>query len=244
MRISPMLFLHICCGVLGLISGALAISLRKGSGRHRLVGNVFVISMLGLGASGAYMGFMKDQGSNVIAGTTTFYLTATAWLAGRRRGREPGMLDWAALMLISAVGVGSAAYALAAFKNGHSAGPYLISGLMPVLFAAADIRMLVRGGFTGKQRVVRHLWRMCFAWFFASGSLFLARPHLFPAVLVRARIILLLGILPLILMIFWLFRVRFSKTYKKKSLPAMANVHTLKTQPSTSPAGKTQTARA
>ena len=96
---------------------------------------------------------------------------------------------------------------------------YFIFGSVALLFATGDVRMLVRGGVSGTKRLSRHLLRMCFALFIASGSLFLARPHLFPAILRKTNVIFLLGILPLLLMIFWLFRVRFAKAYKKKLLP-------------------------
>src|SRR5215467_2884819 len=84
MTVSPVLVLHIASGTLALPAGAAAIFFRKGSRRHRIAGKLFVIFMLGLGATGAYLGFMKNQVSNVIAGTTTIYLVATAWLAGRK----------------------------------------------------------------------------------------------------------------------------------------------------------------
>src|SRR5262245_18276309 len=61
MQFTPILVFLICVGAIGLLSGATAMSFRKGSRRHRMTGNVFVISMLSLGASGAYLGFMKHQ---------------------------------------------------------------------------------------------------------------------------------------------------------------------------------------
>jgi hypothetical protein len=69
--------------------------------------------------------------------------------------------------------------------------------------------MLLGGGVRGAKRIARHLWRMCFAWFIASSSIFLARPHLFPAVMRKTGALYLLSVLPLILMIFWLIRVLF-----------------------------------
>jgi hypothetical protein len=75
--------------------------------------------------------------------------------------------------------------------------------------------MLVRGGSSGAARIARHLWRMCFAFFIASASIFLARQQLFPAVLRRTGALILLSFLPLILMIFWLVRIRFANAYKR-----------------------------
>jgi len=42
----PILIIHICGGVIGLLSGVAAVSFRKGSPRHRKAGNIFFISML------------------------------------------------------------------------------------------------------------------------------------------------------------------------------------------------------
>ena len=103
----------------------------------------------------------------------------------------------------------SAAHSPSGSKDGVPAAAYFLLGSVATISAAGDLRMLIRGGVFGMQRIVRHLWRMCFAWFIASGSIFLARPHLFPAVLRRMNVILLAGVLPLILMIFWLIWVRF-----------------------------------
>jgi hypothetical protein len=46
---SPLLWLHITGGAIGLLSGFLTLALRKGSRRHRVVGKVFAISMICMG---------------------------------------------------------------------------------------------------------------------------------------------------------------------------------------------------
>ena len=46
---SSILVIHVCGGVVGLLSGVAAMSFRKGSRRHGLAGNVFVIAMLIMG---------------------------------------------------------------------------------------------------------------------------------------------------------------------------------------------------
>ena len=216
------LVFHICAGIVALLSGAAAMSFRKGSPRHRLAGDVFVISMLGLGASGATMGFMRHEALNVAMGILTCYLVTTAWRTARHGEEEAGIFDWGALMVPLAVGATLVIKGLQVVHDQprlHKGVPvpaYFIFGSIALLFAAGDVRMFVRGGVFGAQRIARHLGRMCFALFIASASLFLARPHLFPAFLRKTHVIFLLGILPLILMIFWLFRVRFTNTYKRR----------------------------
>jgi hypothetical protein len=222
MRFSPILFIHICSGLLALLSGTAAMSFRKGSRRHRLTGNVFVISMLSLGASGAYLGFMKHQTLNGLQGGLTFYLVATAWWTARRRDGETGTLDWGALTVPLAVGASLLFYGFEAAnsqtgsKGGYPAAAYFIFGSVALLFAAGDVRMLLRGGVSGTQRIARHLFRMCYALFIASASFFLGRQQIFPAFLRNSGALFLLSFLPLILMILWLFRVRFTNAYRRK----------------------------
>jgi hypothetical protein len=85
---SPILLLHIVAGTLGMLSGYVAVFLLKGSRRHGLAGNVFVITMLCLSASGVFLAVMRSQPGNILGGTLTFYLVATAWLAVRAARRN------------------------------------------------------------------------------------------------------------------------------------------------------------
>jgi uncharacterized membrane protein len=220
---SPLLALHITAGTLGMLSGFVAAFLRKGSRQHGLAGNVFVISMLTLSATGVYLAIMKSQPGNILGGTLTFYLVATAWMAAKRGDGETSILDWGALLVILAVAACELTFGLEAalsqtgLKYDYPPGPYFFMGSVAVLAVTGDIRLLVRGGISGTHRVARHLWRMCFALFIAAASIFLARQHLFPDLLRKTGVLVFLSVLPLLLMIFWLLRVRFSNTFKKKT---------------------------
>ena len=103
-------------------------------------------------------------------------------------------------------------------------------GSVCLLAAAGGVRMLVSGGVLGTKRIARHLWRMCFGLFIAAGSFFLGpsnRPlRLLSAVGLGLRLpqavfstglYLVLTILPLLLLIFWLVRVRFTSAYKSSN---------------------------
>ena len=70
---------------------------------------------------------------------------------------------------------------------------------------------MVMRGISGRQRVARHLWRMCFALFVASVSIFSARAHLLPVLLRKTGVLSVLSFLPLGLLVFWIFRLRFAK---------------------------------
>ena len=216
MRFSPILLFHISAGLIALLFGTAAMSFCKGSQRHRSAGNVFVISMLCLAASGAYLGFSKHQTLNGLMGILTFYLVTTAWRTARRHDGETDIFDWGAFLVPLAVGASlfsngfAAANSQTGAKGEYPPAAYFIFGSVAFLFAAGDVRMLLRGGVFGVQRVARHLCRMCFGLFIATGSFFLGQQQVFPAAIRKANVLFLPAILPLLLMIFWLFRVLFT----------------------------------
>jgi hypothetical protein len=216
----PFLTLHIIAGTLGMLSGYVAVFLLKGSRRHGIAGNVFVIAMLILSASGFVMAVLKSQPGNILGGALTFYLVATAWMTARRREGKPGIFDWVALLIIAVVGAVQVTYGIEAamsptgLKHGYPAWPYFMMGSVAVLATAGDIRMIVHRGISGTPRIARHLWRMCFALFIAASSIFLARQRLFPVFMQKTGVLFLLTFLPLMLMVFWLVRVRVAKAYK------------------------------
>jgi hypothetical protein len=90
---------------------------------------------------------------------------ATAWLTARRRDGEVGIFDWSALMVPLAVGAALLSYGLIAAnsqtgaRDGFPAMAYFIFGSVALLFAAGDVRMLVRGGVSGAQRIARQRTR-------------------------------------------------------------------------------------
>jgi len=213
----PLLVLHITGGIIGLLSGAAAMSFRKGSHGHRAAGNVFVVAMLIMGLCASTLALMKHQMNNVFGGLLTVYMITTARLAGHRRDGETSVFDWGALAFGLAIG-GSLVILGVMVANGQAApqvgvplGMYFFMGTIPLLAAAGDIRMLVRGGISGTPRIARHLWRMCFGLFIATGSFFLGQQQVFPPAIRKQYILAPLAILPLVLLIYWLVRIRISK---------------------------------
>src|SRR5712692_1805768 len=115
---TPLLLLHICGAVVGLLSGFLAMLFRKGSGLHAVAGNVFLISMLSMSSTGVYIAeFIRPNRANFLVAVLTFYLVATAWAAARRRDGKPGLFDWGALMVVLADGVGGVIWGLQAASS-------------------------------------------------------------------------------------------------------------------------------
>jgi hypothetical protein len=220
----PILILHICAGTLGMLSGFVAIFLRKGSRRHAIAGSVFVVSMLCLSLSGVSLAVMKFQPGNILGGSLTFYLVATAWLTARRKDehRRLRFADWGGLLLIASLAAVELTWGLQAamspsgLKYDYPPGPYFFMGSVALLATVGDVRMLVRGGIAGTQRIARHLWRMSFSLFIAAASIFLARQHLFPALMRKTGMLFALSFLPLALMAFWLIRIRLVNAIRER----------------------------
>jgi hypothetical protein len=190
-----------------------------------------------MGSLAAYLAIVRHQPGNFGGGVFTFYLILTAWLTARRRPGATRRYDWILLLLPLALG-------LLTWKNGISivrsgvdspdgvpVGMSFFMGSVMLLAAAGDVRMLIGGGILGAKRIARHLWRMCFGLFIAAGSFFMGpanRPlrllsaaglgqHLPPA-LFSMGVYLILTLLPLILLVYWLIRVRFTDWYAGKSI--------------------------
>jgi hypothetical protein len=226
MHRSPLLLLHITAGIFGVLAGAVAATFRKGSQGHRLSGMAFVFAMFTMAGLGAFLAVLKNQPTNVCAGVITCYLVATAWITARRQKLQTGLFDWFAFLAALAVAVVILTMGIEVVRGILPVSPnaptpaYFVMGSIAFLSAAGDLRMILRGTLSSTQRLVRHLWRMCFAFFIASGSFFLGQQQVFPESWRGSPLLTIPALLPLLLLVFWFFRVRFSNTYKQKgSLP-------------------------
>lgn len=212
---SALALIHVCGATVGLISGFLSTLLRKGSDMHRIAGNVFFAAMLCMGASGAYMAvFVKPNDGNVLGGVLTIYLVSTGWMAARRREQRVSAFDIAALVVVLAVvaahmtlGV-RAALSPTHLHQGYPAAMFFVFGSITLLFAAADVRMIVRGGVSGAARVARHLWRMCFVLLFATLSLYPGNRNRLFSEVPKSVLLYLPHIFLIASMIFWMIYIR------------------------------------
>jgi hypothetical protein len=204
------LWIHIAGGLIALVSGTLAAVARKGGRLHGLAGTAFFASMLVLGVSASILEPYRNPPGSPVSGLLVVYFVATAWLAARRRSGKAGAPE--IIACIAALGLG--ALMLWGGYSGMSRTPvgvgpvYALAGLC--LFAGLlDLKVILRG-MKPVQRISRHLWRMCFGFFIATGSFFLGQQDVLPASLHRSPILFALAFAPFAVMAFWLVRVRIS----------------------------------
>ena len=204
---------HLIAGSIGLTAGGVALYALKGGRLHRRSGAIFSYAMLLAALSGIAMALVKSQRLNLIGGLLTLYLVSTALFTVRRRVQAPHWFDIAALMLGLGVALRSLALAVEALNSasgridGLPPAPAFMFGAVALLAAAGDVRMMVRQLDAG-PRIARHLWRMCFAFFSAASSFFPAQlPKIVPSVR-GSGLLWLPPLLVLLLMVYWLWRVR------------------------------------
>ena len=193
--------------------------------------------MLTMAIGAVYLAILRHQPNNIGGGILTFYLIGTAWLTVRHRPGQTSRFDWIVLLIPLTLGILTWMNGINVVRSGASSqdgvpvGMNFFMGSVMLLAAAGDVRMLLRGGVFAATRLARHLWRMCFGLFIAAGSFFMGpsnRPlrlfsaigigqHLSPA-LFNMNLYLILTILPLILLVFWLIRVRVTPAYGEKPI--------------------------
>ncbi|MEP2990144.1 MAG: DUF2306 domain-containing protein [Parasphingorhabdus sp.] len=216
-------YIHIILGTVAVLAGAGALVARKGSKAHRLVGNVFFTSMVIMALSGIYMAIVMPMAISVLAGVFTIYLVATSWAAARRPDGISNWFDFIALATALAVALTGVLLGLEAqnsatgLKDGLPPFPHYFFAGLGLLAAAGDLIVIVRRGISGKQRIARHLWRMCFAYFIAAGSLFTGPgATAFPEAVGETGLLDIPEPLILVIMLFWIVRVLATKWYGDK----------------------------
>ncbi len=219
---AALLWMHIIGGGAGIATGAIAIASRKGGKIHRAVGRVFFWVMLVCYIVAASVAPFLDNGQrpNTIAGVMALYLLLTGWAAAQKPEIKAGVYQLAGLLVALTIAGAGALF----MRMGAQSPTGTIDGSPPEAFvvfmaaglfaAAGEIHVLVRRTLSGPARIARHLWRMCFSLFIASGSFFLGQMQVLPAWMRESAIPYVAALAPLAAMLLWLVLVRIPKRRK------------------------------
>src|SRR5262245_58401774 len=146
----------------------------------------------------------------------------------RRKERSAGIPEMIALLVILCLCVPFAILSLQlatglkpSFKSAVPLeGPVRVALYAFTFFVAmaaiGDAKFVLAGGITGRRRIGRHLWRMCLGLTLAACSAFTnGLPRLLPnTVHVPLVFLFIPQLASLIVLIFWIIRVRFTRWYK------------------------------
>jgi uncharacterized membrane protein len=211
MDVAAVVFVHVTAGAFSLVSGAGALFARKGEALHRLSGNVFFVSMIVMTVAAFIAAIANQQAINISASTVTFYMITTSWVAATRKDGEIGQFETFALF--GGLGVVATA-AWFAVVDKPAAPVHYVFGSVAAIAVLCDVSVIWRNGISGARRIARHLWRMSFAMLVATGAYFAGQPKFVPAILRETQLNLVPVIAVLVLLFFWLVRVRFTQWWK------------------------------
>jgi hypothetical protein len=220
-----LMWLHIAGGSIALISGVIAVAASKGGPLHARAGTCFFVTMLVLGVTASILGPLQSPPESPVGGIFTCYFGGTSWVTARRRDGTTGKFE------IIACAFALAAAAIMAWGGFTGAattpvgrGPVFALAGVCALAGLLDLRAILRVRLTPVQRISRHLWRMCFAFFIATGSFFLGQQDVMPQVVRGSPILFVLAFAPFAVMAFWLVRILFSGTIVSSLAAAQASI--------------------
>jgi hypothetical protein len=195
-----------------LVSGTCGVVARKGGPTHAFAGTGFFAAMLVLGLTASILEPFRSPPGSPIGGIMVCYFVTTSWVAARRRDGTTGKFEIvacaAALSLAGLIGW-SALAGTGTTPAGR--GPVFALAGLCLLAGLLDLNAVLRKRLTPLQRISRHLWRMCFAFFIATGSFFLGQQDVLPRIVRGSPALFVLALAPFAVMLFWLVRLRFAK---------------------------------
>ena len=218
------LTVHIAGGLFALVFGYIALYASKGGAVHRKSGMGLVIAMITMSLTGALIAAFKPDRGSMIAGALTFYFVITGLLTVKRvpRARQ---IEIAAMCFALAFG----AFAIwagtwLARRGRPEAAPMFLFSAMSILAAFGDWKMLRSGELTGKPRLKRHLWRLCFAMWIAAASFFWGPPNRVPEIIRIPALLPIPVLTPIVAMFYWMWRLRGKKTVPGLSITPVASL--------------------
>lgn len=238
-----MKLIHIVAGFLALGSGTVALYVLKGGNLHRKAGTLFVYAMLVMAGLGAVLAGLKPDRLSAIGGVLACYMVTTAMLTVRRRpGEKFHRLDYIAMLVALIVGTTGIKFGFDALEtptgrlDAFPAPMYFIFGSIALLSGLGDVRMLLARDIQGVGRIARHLWRMGFAMFMATGSFFLGQAKVFPEPIRKPLLLAIPVLLVIATTLYWLVRVLRKQRHARGSVHApgipQRRDHTLLREPS------------
>ena len=209
------LAVHFAGGLVSIVAGTIALSVTKGGRLHKQSGLVFTCAMLVLGLTAAGIGTYENRPGQVFAGLIAAYMVFTAMTTVKPLPGIGQRVDVALMVL-------AFAYAAANLYAGVTEWldpavtvvgrprvvPPLVGGTVILLAAIGDLRAIRAGGLRGSRRLARHLWRMCFGLFIATGSFFLGQMRFIPEPVRIVPLLLVLAFAPILFLFYWMWRVR------------------------------------
>lgn len=129
-----LLAIHVIAGFIGLISGMLNMSMKKGGKPHRIVGRFFVAGMMTSSIIALVMASIKTNYFLFVVGVFTIYLVGTGnryiYLKLLGKSQKPKIIDWVLTVGMFLMGIAFIVLGTTLLKNDNNS-----FGIVPIVFA-------------------------------------------------------------------------------------------------------------
>ena len=209
------LAVHFAAGLVSIVAGTIALSVAKGGRLHKQIGLVFTWAMVVLGLTAAGIGLYESRPSQVFAGLLAAYMVFTAMTTVKPLAAIGQRVNVGLMVLAFGYGVASLYGGVTEWLDPTvevigrpRIVPPLVIGTVMLFAAIGDLRAIRAGGLLGSRRLARHLWRMCFGLFIATGSFFLGQMKFVPEAVRIVPLLLVMAFAPIVFLFYWMWRVR------------------------------------
>jgi len=208
---------HVSTGLIAIAAGAVALSVAKGGRLHKKSGIVFTVAMISAGLFASVVASFEAKVPSIIGGILTAYLVFTAMTKVKPLARRGRTVDAALMVLAFMLAAlqfqgGLVAWGMPGHQSGGIPGGMMFfMGFITLLAAIGDVRMIQAGALRGPRRLARHLWRMCFGLFIATGSFFLGQMKFIPKPIRIVPLLYALALAPLAFLLYWMWRIRLRR---------------------------------
>ena len=176
-----------------------------------------MISMLTMAVSAMPLAYAAGKAMDVFSGMLVCYLVLTSWATLHQEYRRIEL----GLFVLGMVTLGG--YLWVEWEAARSGirrpdvppgAGYVFATIIALALVGDGIR-IVKGNAGRPRRIIRHLWRMCFAFFMATVSFFLSRAHLFPDMVRESGVLYVFALAPIVLMTCWWVRTRLNERLRR-----------------------------
>jgi uncharacterized membrane protein len=178
--------LHFWIGCGAIIAGFAAFAARKGEGVHRKAGTLFVVCMGLLAFSGLWLSLVREILFTVFLSAISFHALITGWAAAKSRFVLCRWISRLAPISSGLIGLGAVVGGMIAgasptgLLNDLPPAAFYGLALVSAILCGLDIFYALMSAPALRVRLTRHLWRMGFYFFLATGIFFFGNNQVMP----------------------------------------------------------------
>jgi hypothetical protein len=190
-----------------------------------------MLLMMPVIAAEAWSAHSSISSLGVLFSIFIIYLVLSAWSTISRPECLLATLDIAAPLIALCISIAGLFMGFDAMSNtrvGEDLPPkeaYFFFAALAFIAMLLDANNIKVHGVCGKHRIIRHVWRMCCALFFATSTLFTGPGSVvFPESVRGNSVLSIPQFLVVVIACFWIYRLLFSKIgFQKKSIEPSSN---------------------